>query len=235
MKCKRFRQDIILLLYGELPERKSAELAAHLEKCSSCAQDFAYSSKVFRIIDDAGEASIPEADWARSWARIEENIRNQPGKKRSWHLVSPWVYATAGLLIVFALGLFIARFWSPFTRKTTTAESFPVESLFFTLNQHLDDIMPILVEYANYSSSKKVSGTITVDSEIVRQLLIQNILLKRLLAEKNPSAEELLEDLDLVLREICHQKKEDSQTPIMIKDLIEQREILSRIEVLKKI
>jgi hypothetical protein len=66
-------------------------------------------------------------------------------------------------------------------------------------------------------------------------LIIQNILLKRLIAEEDPSTKEILEDVDLVLREIANQEGDDADTLSMIKELIQERGILYDIEASKTI
>jgi hypothetical protein len=92
-----------------------------------------------------------------------------------------------------------------------------------------------LIEYANYTSSEKGEESIVMDKEVARNLILQNFLLKRMVAKTNPSAAQLLEDVDLVLREIANLRKEDKQTPSLIKDLIHQRGILFKIGIQKTI
>jgi hypothetical protein len=56
-----------------------------------------------------------------------------------------------------------------------------------------------------------------------------------MIAEKNPNLAQLLEDVDLVLREIANLDEEDPENLSMIKELIQQRGILYEIEVSKTI
>ena len=91
----------------------------------------------------------------------------------------------------------------------------------------------MLVEYANYTSSEKGEETILMDKEMARNLLIQNILLKSIVAKTDPTLVQLLDDVDIVLKEISNLKKEDRQTPSLIKELIQEREILFKMEVLQ--
>ncbi len=93
----------------------------------------------------------------------------------------------------------------------------------------------MLVEYANYTSSEKGEEAILVDKEIARNLLIQNILLKSIVAKTDPTLVQLLDDVDIVLKEISNLKKEDRQTPSLIKELIQEREILFKMEILQEI
>jgi len=52
-----------------------------------------------------------------------------------------------------------------------------------------------------------------------------------MIAEKNPSVKQLLEDVDLVLREIANQEDDDTDTLAMIQEIIQERGILYEIEV----
>jgi hypothetical protein len=73
----------------------------------------------------------------------------------------------------------------------------------------------------------------TLDKEILKSLLIQNYLLKKLVIESNPSAAELLEDLDLVLREIKNMPSDDKWAPSQVKEFIQERDILFKMDILK--
>ena len=48
--------------------------------------------------------------------------------------------------------------------------------------EHFEDIQPILIDYANYTPEKE-DGTIVMDKEAVRGLLLQNLLLRRIVAK----------------------------------------------------
>jgi ABC-type proline/glycine betaine transport system substrate-binding protein len=74
-----------------------------------------------------------------------------------------------------------------------------------------------------------------VDKNLVQHLIIQNILLKKALAEKNPSAAQFLEDIDLMLQELANMESDDEQTLSMIRELIQKRDILFKMEILQKI
>ena len=99
-----------------------------------------------------------------------------------------------------------------------------------SLQEHFENLKPVLLEYANYTSSPE-NGKITIDKSLVRSLIIQNILLKRMIAEQDPSLKEILEDVDLVLREIANQEGDDDEALAMIKELIQERGIMYELEV----
>jgi len=59
--------------------------------------------------------------------------------------------------------------------------------------------------------------------------------LKSIVAKTDPTLVQFLDDVDIVLKEISNLKKEDRQTPSLIKELIHEREILFKMEILQKI
>ena len=101
------------------------------------------------------------------------------------------------------------------------------------LNEYIEELKPVLIEYANYAASNEREETVLMDKKFVRGLLIQNLLLKDLVAKSNPSIIPLIEDLDIILKELSNMQTGDRETPSLIKELIHEREILFKIEILQ--
>jgi len=74
MRCKKFKEKIILNLYGELPEREKSELEKHIKECAECARDLEYTKKVFKAVEYSKKAKIPEANWERAWQGISSTV-----------------------------------------------------------------------------------------------------------------------------------------------------------------
>jgi hypothetical protein len=136
---------------------------------------------------------------------------------------------------VFVVGFFFGRIalFQPAKKSPALLEG-SQSAMHPSIQEHFESLKPVLVEFANYTASPE-NGTITIDKNIVRNLIIQNILLKRMIADENPSIKEILEDVDLVLREIANQEGDDAHTLSMIKELIQERGILYELEVSKTI
>ena len=156
--------------------------------------------------------------------------------------VTAWVGVMAHKLRSFLtiLGIVIGRFWlSSDSEKIAVAEgrqtSVSPDYVRQSLNDHFEDLKPLLVAYANYSSEGNGDEPVSLDRDIVESLLIQNYLLKKIVAGSNPSAQQILEDLDLVLREIKNRRSEDTSSPSLIKSLIRERDILFHMDVLETI
>jgi len=236
MACKKYKDKIVLHLYGELDDEEAKKLVDHLSRCADCAAEHAYTEKVFHVLDETKTATVPEADWEKCWNTIDVGIRGNERKKKSFWLSQPrWAYASAALIAVFVAGFFIGRlafFQSP--KKGPGLPKGTQSAMYPSIQEHFESLKPVLLEYANYTAAAE-DGTITIDKNIVRNLIIQNILLKRLIADEDPSTREILEDIDLVLREIANMEGDDALSLSMIKDLIEERDILYEIEVAKTI
>jgi hypothetical protein len=232
MKCKKYEEKIILYLYGELDESDKAEVENHVKECPACLEDLEYTKKVFKLVDENKE-EIPEANWEKCWREIGTGTQVEPRRQKSFLLVPRWVYAAAALLVVFVLGALIGRHWLFSPQGSPLESGIPQGSMNLALNDYINELKPILIDYANYTSPEKGGETILIDEKIVRSLLIQNLLLKDLVAKSDPSLAPFLEDLDIILKELSNMQKGDELTPSMIKELIHEREILFKMEIIQ--
>ncbi len=235
MKCRKFKERFILYFYQELSEKETEALQTHLHVCPDCAKKFEETRKMFHLLDATRPETLPEANWEKCWSEIDAHL-DKKKRSRSWFFpYHRWVYAGAALLLAFIIGIGIGRFWL----RTSVSPGFEgvvsQNALQISLQQHLGNLKPVLVEYSNYNVSQNGRRPVLTEREVIQNLLIQNYLLKKVIADSDPSAVPLLEDLGLVLREIANQKPKDSQSLSQIKNLIDQREVLFRLEIFSKI
>ena len=236
MNCKKHKQNIMLFLYGELNEQDKKSLEDHIKQCAECAHDLEFTRKVFDLVDETKkQEAVPQPNWEYCWKGIEENTQNETTKKHFFRMSPNWAYAAAAVLAVFILGIFAGREWFSSQETTLSSAQPSAEFIEYTLKQHLDELKPMLLEYANYPTENEDHRTIFIDRKAAQYLIIQNILLKEIIAQKYPSAGELLEDLDLVLKEIANQEDKDNETSLMIKNLIKEREVMFKMEILQKL
>lgn len=233
MKCKKFKEKIALYFYDELNEGEKAELMTHIKECPGCTQEFVRTRKVFAILDETRQEDIPEANWEKSWETIDSHSGQKPEAKKNYHLFHRWAYAGAALVFILVLGILIGRFWLPSPEKPSGQPAVFQSYVEHTLKQHLEELKPVLIEYANYSSSEKGEETIVMDKKVAQNLLVQNLLLRSIVTKSDPALVPFLDDVDLVLKEIANLERDDKQTPSLIKDLIHEREIIFKMEVLQ--
>jgi hypothetical protein len=240
MKCKEAKNLIILEIYEELEESEKARLHVHLEQCRDCSGESALTKKVFAVLDGYQPAAEPSADWDKAWDRVQAGIAGSPARRRPERAAGwRWAFAGTGLALVLVAGIFIGRYAlapSPEPIGASAAAAAPAPNgIRPAFAAHLEDLKPILLDYAHYVPGEKSGRKISVDEEVLRGLVLQNILLKRKLIEKDPTAADLLDDLDLILKEITNRGTRDSQAPARIRDLIEQRGVLFKMEIMKKL
>ncbi len=235
MKCRKLKENFILYFYEELSQKEKESLQKHLRVCPACAQKFEETRKMFHLLNAAKPEFLPEVKWQKCWSEIDARL-DERARLRSWFApYRRWAYAAAALLLVFVIGIGIGRFWLRIPVRPAFEGVVSQNALQLSLQQHLETLKPILVEYANYNAAQNGRSPILVEKELIQSLLIQNYLLKKVIADSNPSAVPILEDLDLVLIEISNQEPKDSHAPYQIKDLIAQRELLFKLQVFPKI
>lgn len=241
MRCKHHSENIVLYLYGELNDLKSRELENHLETCSECAQDLAYTREVFHLMEEADTSTQPQANWEKCWGSIHTGIQGKSPRPKRSLLFPRWAPVAASIILVFALGIYLGRFW-PSSQPQIAAQEESITPETGTsgfaqasLAQHFESLKPLLIDYANYVVSENEDNKIVIDRSIIRNLLVQNYLLLRMVAQDNPEAADLLEDIDLVLREIKNLENGDPDASHMIRELIQHRNILFKIDVLQQL
>jgi hypothetical protein len=236
MDCNKARKFIVLDHYGELPTADAAWLAEHLKACRACAAELEDTKRVFALIDKSAQPVAPLSDPDRAWQGIQSTIRLECSpERRSFRFGRRW--ALAGVALAFALvaGIFIGRNWLSFRvqpeKSARAVTSGP--SLKSVLASHFEALGPVLIDYANSADASPSGGTVAVDMKIIQRLQLDNALLKRTLAGKDPAAAELLDDIDLILREISHQESPEAASPTEIRDLIRQRDVLFKMNIIK--
>jgi len=243
MDCKHARQAIVLEHYGELGHEEQVKLDEHLRACPVCAADREETRRVLTLVSVHASERVPELDRERSWHKIRAGLREPP--RRAWfHLASGWRWGlvAAGAALVLALGIVIGRFGVKPAPEPDLAgtKALPVQpspdasSIRPVLTTHLEDLQPVLLDFANSVNGGKPGAPVVVDAQFLRGVMLENLLLRRALSAKDPAAAELLDDLDLVLREIINGKESGGASPAQIRELIRERDILFRMRVIKR-
>lgn len=237
MDCKDASRAIVLDHYGELGPAEKIRLEEHLKTCRTCAAALEETKRVFALIDAFAPAEAPYPDPERAWRGILAGIRSGPAaERRRPALVRRWAFAAAAVVLVFIAGIYVGR-----TRFGPRRVSLPAtagaaasgHSLQPAVASHFENLKPILMDYANFTGGSSGGRAIVIEEKVIRDLLLENIVLKRRLAGKDSAAAELFDDLDLILKEISHQEGPDAASSGTIRDLIRQRDVLFKMNVMK--
>lgn len=237
MTCRRFKKEMLMDIYGELRDKKRRRLDAHLSRCPSCREELEMTREVLGSLDQPRPEAVPEADWERSWRTIEAGQGPSRRAPRFLAAVPRWAYASLAVAALFILGLAVGRYWlpsrpvGPITARMKTLSPAAVQTL---LAAYREDVTPVLLDYANDGSAQDRQAARLSDRRIAASLLVQNMLLKRALAQKDPALADLFDDLGMILTEISNLKSHDTATPASLRDVINQRQVLPRVRRLEK-
>lgn len=241
MTCRRFKRSLILDLYEELSDRDRRRLHAHLDRCASCRAELEATRAALDEVGRPPAGPAPEPDWEKSWRAVERGL--EPPRRRTMLSRLPalprWSYAAAGLAVLFILGIAVGRYWLP--RGSAPEGAFASSDILApaaiqdVLGRHFEDAEPLLASYANDESARRGAESVTIDREAAQALLVQNLLLKRALARNSPQLADLLDDLGLVLTEIANRKAHGPDAPSGLKDVIDRRQVLTRVRRWDKI
>lgn len=237
MGCKKYRNQIFLLLYDELQEKEKAGLEEHLRTCQNCARELSSTREAFGLLDKSKQASFPEPRWDKTWRIIKENIERKPEKRSGWAFSPRWAFAAAAVLMVFVLGILVGRrIFTPQPEIGVEQVSLGLQPVSYqtALKAHFEELEPLLIDIANSQTSEVGTDTVLVEKDLIRGLLIQNMLLKKVIAGRDPATAQILDDLDIFLTEVANLKSDDRQTPALLKDFIQERGVLFKMKVLQK-
>jgi hypothetical protein len=181
----------------------------------------------------------PESERERSWNDIQARLsRGAERSHRPGRTGLRWALAAASAGVIFVAAFLVGKygFRASFETAAPPARSSAPHpnGIGPAFASHLDDVKPILLDYAHYQPGEGSGREIVVDEDELRGLVLQNVLLKKRLAERDPAAAEFLDDLELVLREITNRGTGNADSPAEIRDLIERRDLLFKMEILKK-
>jgi len=240
MKCKHARQALVLDYYGELSTVEKTELESHLRTCRTCAAEREEDLRVFALLEAHPPAPVPVPDAERVWTGVEFRLapKKTPGRRRAWG-GRQWSLAGAALVLVLVAGIFIGRSIFPpqspiDTISSASGSSRPATAMKPVLAGYLEDLKPLLLDYANYSPEADAGRTVAVDEDFLRGLIFQNVLLRKALAKSDPAAADLLDDCDLILKEIINRDRPIAASPDAIRGLIRDRDVLFKLEIIKK-
>ena len=174
MKCDTAKGLIILDLYGELRDAEKAGLHDHIQRCRACSEELALTKKVFSLLDDNRPAEAPAADWEKAWRGIQGGLSRPSSNRRLFGLPGRrWIFAGSALALVLIAGILIGKYGlapsSPpatIAARTAPDSSSSPNGIRPAFAAHLDDLKPILVDYAHFETGEKAGQRIAIDENV---------------------------------------------------------------------
>jgi hypothetical protein len=258
--CTYFKGLMTEVLFGNDAdaEKTRPALQEHMAECPGCAAEYREMAALLTVTAKRRRPEMGEDYWDSYMVTLREKmelresqkmnpfryllkrardamdfLREDPlatgGKIRRWVL-----YPAAALVLIF-VGIAIGRHLYPPPGKGEPGGTFIAAERMITpaVSEHFENLRPLLIDYANASLPEK--GTeekewVTLDQELLKQLLFQNYLLKKMVARKNDvSLEQLLSSLEMVLLEISNSK--GNETARRVREILKYNDILFKMKV----
>jgi hypothetical protein len=251
MTCKKIKALIYHYSDGgfnELAESERAVVQTHLESCPDCSAHLERFQKTGALFIAAPHVP-PTPDWNRSWRKIQERLNiggSLPQQKMSFHRPTlQWAGVLAASILIFVVGMWIGFLIKPNTTPKVMTQN-PVsghvhrEREYFVreFQDHLDNIKPVILEYANYlkHAGHTNEKNLQVEKEMVIDLLIRNqLLLCRLPGAPNRDMLQLLNELQDILTRIAAMTLDDPDSMSLIKNMIRQKGLIFKMEALRPV
>ncbi|MEN8223088.1 MAG: zf-HC2 domain-containing protein [Acidobacteriota bacterium] len=231
MKCRHYEDNIILLLYNELPEKDKKKLTIHLEGCAHCRSFLEENKKMFSDISEAVPDEFDPA-WDEYWSDISRNVKRS--EKKQWSFIPFPAGAAAFALSVLILvgGIFIGRFFNSSSDNISPLKKRNTNLLY--VNNYFEDVKPVMLDYANYTIPASNGNGGPVDKDIIKGMLDKTRLLKRHVSTENePYLATLLEELELILIEIKNTIPGEKGSLETLQGMIKERNIPLKIDLFK--
>lgn len=250
--CKKIKTLMVPALYNELPETEKNILQGHLKTCPGCSAEHEKLIALMGVMDKRQRPQMSEDFWDNYYLQVEEKIEaakeeEKPLIKTGWRrqrignfdFSRRWVLYPAAALAIVLVSIGIGQFLSLSGGKNIvdTAVS-SIRRLSPAVAQHFDNLQPLLIDYSNYTPEERETvpeETVIMEKRTVQKLLLENQLLKRVVAkENNISAKQLIDELEIILLEISNSSEDREATLQAVKQLIKDNDILFKMKVLKR-
>jgi len=254
--CESINKLYDQVIYNELNKEELKKFHTHINNCKNCEAEYIEYKNTLHFMKKRKQPEIKEEFWDNYWENLSEKAFLQKptiqDKLREYLSVLYMDHkkfvlpAAAALLILF--GLFLGKiFFSPespqLLKKTNTLKIYSSvkysknDSGYYSMvNNHIDSIKPIFAEYKNYQvSEEQDSDLLLIKKEMLKKLILQNYLLKRIAAKKNDSQlKSVIEDLELILLEILNGSSEEEEKINSVKYMLDGSDILFKMNMLRK-
>jgi hypothetical protein len=195
MDHNQYRENLPLLIYGELDKVEEKELKQHMEQCVNCKQEFTQLEKLYSTIDDADvpKATEPLLQEARMELRAALRLERS---RNSWKEI--WTERLKGWFPIFrlsfaalaslAIGIFIGY-------KAISPEHFQSQPLTATRGNPPVPVGDTQITNVKFADADSSDGNIEFTFEAVRPMKykgsinepsIQKVLTYALVNEQNP-------------------------------------------------
>lgn len=236
--CNRFKDMMVDSLYGELTGKDKKVFEEHIGTCLSCAREYQEMASVLGVMERRVQPEMSEAFWDNYMPRLNDKLDSEKRKKTLFkpHLNinfnTRWLLYPAAAMLLLVSGAIIGSFlYSPSGQDFLKNPLATVRQTRPEVNEHFENLQPVLIDYSNYSQAQNAGGTqsetVAVDKDILKRLMLENQLLKKAAARSNdPALKQLMEDLELILLEL-----NNSGSIRGVQELLDRNDVLFKMKI----
>ncbi|MCP5104375.1 MAG: zf-HC2 domain-containing protein [bacterium] len=256
--CKKIKELMPDAVNKTLPEEEQKSFQAHLENCARCSGEYKEVEALLSLMNRRHRPEMNEDYWDNFSLRLEEKIdaEEETAKPQTTALTNTWrqrwqtwlggidfrlkwVLYPAAVAAMVVVGVGISRYISlPSGKEFINTAVSSVRQLSPAVAAHFDNVQPLLVDYANYTPEENETEPeepVMMDKSTVQKLLLENRLLKRVVAKSNNlSAKQVIEELDVILVELTNSDGDNKEITRAVQQIIKDNDILFKMKVLCK-
>lgn len=239
-----------------LPEAELKKLREHIQEhlknCPGCTEEYKKLAGLLAVMNKRQHPQMSDAFWENYSLRLEEKLDAAADENKASVKIIDWkrwasdfnfkiyrvlypVAAAAILVVGIAIGLYLSHQPGKDIVNTTISS---LRQLSPAVAEHFDNVLPLLLDYSNSSpqeSNTSPSETVLVEKTTVKKLLLENQLLKRVMAkQKNITVSELMDELELILLELANSSGDGEETRRAVQKFIKENNVLFKMKTLEK-
>lgn len=255
--CRRGRRDLRAFLGGEMSERDREEFRRHIETCPACADEVPALERLLESADSLGremKAALTEIDWDSQAEKIVAAVwdgQARPGKEKRFGWTGLFAPRLRPVLAGLVLGILVGAAAMFMAHRRGLLEK-PQAEPFFASNEflgrvdqeiarrdtldYLEKSQDILLELAQTQTESGECRLTEAAAAETRALLSKKKYLNPQLEEARMlKAKDICDQIELLFTELA--QVSEGLTPAQcrgIQDMVEDKNILLKIKLLKK-
>ncbi len=256
IKCKKIKDMMpdILNTENQLSETERKHFHQHLGNCARCSEEYKRVTELLTVMEKRRRPEMSGDFWENYYSRLEEKLdapeeetipvtAKSPGWGRWFRdLRMQWVLYPAAAAAVLVVGIAVAQFLAiPGNQNLVTSAVSSIRQLNPAVAGHFENVQPLLVDYSNYTPEEEPEDpgapeeTVMVEKSTIQKLLLENHMLKRVVAKSDDiTTMQLIEELEVILLELKNSNGDSKETMRVVQQLIKDNDILFKMKALKK-
>ncbi len=256
--CKKYENDLVAFLYGELEEKKRTSLVSHIEKCAHCQRELQDMKNIIKSADSLGpeiKKAMASVDWKTLPSMIADAVlekapyslrKRQIGRFLGFLFQPKLRPVYAGVLLGILIGslatLLVFRFPFPGTKSEIFISQDFLERVELEIARretldYLDKSQYLLLDFVQASPERekelwKSEWPFQKAKDLLSKKKYINPQLNKFQMAK---AKEICDQIEFLFYELTHiSDRLSTEDLVRIQRLIEEKQLLLKIKLLRR-